>query len=208
MRPVILVPPAPDQAEALLERFDAMLLIGGGDVEAARYGSTRHPSEYGHDAGRDTLEISLVRAARDAAVPVLAVCRGIQVVNVAFGGSLLQHLPEAGLDGHGIPGGDPSVHVVALEPGSRIAAACGTDRLRCASHHHQGLDRLGEGLLVAGRSPDGLVEAVEDANGLLMAVQWHPEETAAEDEAQQGLFGALADRARARTDAAAPGRPG
>ncbi len=198
---VAVLAPSPEPSADLLDRFDGLVLAGGGDVVPARYGATeRHPRVYGEDPARDATEIALVREAVERAVPTLAICRGIQVTNVAFGGTLLQHLPDVDMPGHG-PTGDGThvLHDVKVASGSRLAEACSSSVLSTASHHHQGLDRLGEGLTpVAWSVDDGLVEAVEFERGWFVAVQWHPEVTAAEDPAQQALFDAFAARALLR----------
>ena len=194
-RPV-LVPggDADDVAEALVG-CAGLLLAGGGDVVPRRYGGRDHPAQYGLDPERDETEIALLGAARSAGLPVLAVCRGMQVVNVACGGTLEQHLPDRLGTLHGDPvGGLSASHDVRVAPGSRLAAAVGVARLeRVTSHHHQAVDRLGAGLLATGWSDDGLVEAFEtdDDGPWLTAVQWHPEATAEHDPAQQALFDAF-----------------
>ncbi len=198
MRPVLL--PAPDDAppEEALEPFQGLLLIGGGDVQPTRYGAEPHAELYGLEPDRDELEIGLLRAADRMELPTLAICRGAQVVNVAFGGTLIQHLPDVeGLAAHGTPGGGaPVMHDVEIAPGSRLSEACGDGVLACSSHHHQAIDRLGEGLVPVAWTADGLVEAVEREGGWMVAVQWHPEDTADRDPAQQALFDAFAERAR------------
>jgi putative glutamine amidotransferase len=195
-RPALVTGPD-DGPEQLLERFDGVILAGGGDVDPSIYGSERHPEVYGVDERRDAFEIELVRAADRRRVPTLAICRGLQVVNVAFGGTLHQHLP--GLEeigAHGAPVADGAVtHDVKVSESSRLFEACGRSVLTCSSSHHQGIDRLGEGLLSVGWSGDGLVEAVERPDGWLVAVQWHPEDTAAADPGQQAVFDALVERA-------------
>ncbi|HXF35907.1 MAG TPA: gamma-glutamyl-gamma-aminobutyrate hydrolase family protein, partial [Actinomycetota bacterium] len=192
---------APDEADPgeILRPFDGLLLLGGGDVEPARYGGPRHAEVYGVEPDRDELEIRLLREADRAGLPALCICRGIQVLNVAFGGTLIPHLPDVqGLGEHrGASYGSSVEHAVKVEPGSRLALATGGEVLTCSSHHHQGLDRLGEGLSVVGRSDDGLVEAVERDRGWVLGVQWHPEESADRDPAQQALFDALVAQARA-----------
>jgi putative glutamine amidotransferase len=207
MTPVILPQTDLDAVASLLDMFDAILLLGGGDVDPARYRAEAHPEVYGVDGDRDQLEISLVRGAAGRDLPTLAVCRGIQVVNVARGGTLLQHVPDLpGVLDHrpdASLGSHPVMHEVSVEPGSRVAEATGRVILECASHHHQAIDRLGEGLHVVGRSEDGVIEAVEGDDGWLVAVQWHPELTAADDPSQQALFDALAERARERSRARA-----
>ncbi|HXF72073.1 MAG TPA: gamma-glutamyl-gamma-aminobutyrate hydrolase family protein [Actinomycetota bacterium] len=191
---------APDDAEPseILAPFDGLLLLGGGDVEPSRYGGPAHAEIYGVEPDRDELEIRLLREADRLGMPALCICRGIQVLNVAFGGSLLAHLPDVpGLGEHrGASYGQAVTHEVKLQPGSRLALATGREVLTCSSHHHQGLDRLGEGLVAVGWSGDGLVEAVERDRGWIVGVQWHPEETADRDPAQQALFDALVEHAR------------
>lgn len=182
----------------LLDGSDALLLVGGGDVDPARYGRDPHAEIYGLEPDRDGFEIDLLHEADRRALPTLCICRGMQVMNVAFGGTLVQHLPEdPRFQPHGSPSGvDELLHDVALEPGSRVALATGTDRLSCASHHHQGVERLGRGLVATAWSADGLVEAIErEGDGWMLGVQWHPEDTAGDDPAQQALFDELARRA-------------
>jgi putative glutamine amidotransferase len=193
--PAVLQPStlATDRPAATLERFDGLLLIGGPDVDPALYGEIALPEVYGVRRDRDDFEIALVRAALERSMPVLAVCRGIQLLNVALGGTLDQHITgRAGLQAHGIPGGGGHVmHDVRLHLGSRTAEAMGRTMVSVSSHHHQSLALLAESLEDSGWADDGMVEAVESRNGWVVAVQWHPEDTAAEDPAQQGLFDAL-----------------
>ncbi len=199
--PILLTTPDDEPSEALA-LVDGLLLMGGGDVEPSRYGGDGgdEPTLYGVEPDRDELELALVGLAAERALPTLAICRGIQVLNVAFGGTLHLHLPAVeGADPHGPPLGDePILHDVKLAPGSRVAEATGSDLVTCASHHHQGIDRLGEGLSASGWSGDGLVEAVESEEGWMLGVQWHPEETADRDPAQQRLFDELVRRAGER----------
>jgi putative glutamine amidotransferase len=186
----------------VIERFDGLLLLGGGDVDPARYGAKRHRRAYGVDPQRDELEIGLVLAADRAGFPTLAVCRGIQVVNVAFGGTLHQHLPAMGGAVEHAPAPRTEMfvkHKVEVAEESRLAAATGRSVLSCSSHHHQGIDRVADGLVPAAWSEDGLVEAVERPSGWLVAVQWHPEDSAADEPAQQALFDSLARLAAGAT---------
>jgi len=182
--------------KVFLERVDAVVLTGGPDVNPALYGEERQDTVYGVSRRADAFEIGVTEAAIAGGVPVLAICRGIQVLNVALGGSLYQHiLDEPGVAAHGSPGvlGGARLHEVALENDSMTARVMGATRVTASCHHHQSLDRLGEGLRVVGRAADGIIEAVEldDDNAFLLAVQWHPEDTAATDPAQQELFNAL-----------------
>jgi len=191
------------EPESLLGRFDGLLLVGGGDVAPERFGSAeRHPDVYGVDPERDEFEMGLVMAADRMGVPTLAICRGIQVMNVAFGGTLHQHLPDAaGFDLHRHAVTESLMHEVKVSESSRLMEATGAAAIRCLSAHHQGLDRLGEGLAPIGWAEDGLVEAVERPEGWMVGVQWHPERTAPEDPSQQALFDVLVARARASVDA-------
>jgi putative glutamine amidotransferase len=198
VRPVILTTPDPEPATSLAP-FDGLLLIGGGDVDPACYGSARHPAVYGVDAERDQLELAAAKVAVEMGVPLLAICRGLQVLNVALGGTLHQHLADLlGMGHHGRADSDgrPVIHDVAIEPSSRLAEIAGEAGVLtgCTSIHHQAVDRLGAGLVVTGRSPDGVIEAVETppGQGWVVGVQWHPERTAAADPRQQAIFDAFA----------------
>ncbi len=186
--------------EEILESFSGLLLVGGGDVDPRRYGADPHPALYGVDGRRDVAEIALVRTADRIGMPTLAICRGPQVVNVAFGGTLIQHLPDApDMLAHGAPAdGEATMHDVKVAESSRLFDAIGEATVRCESHHHQGLDRLGEGLIPVAWTGDGLVEAIERQDGWLVGVQWHPERTAGSDPAQQAMFDAFAQEVQAR----------
>ena len=199
----VVLPPVPlteAQAAERLARFDGLLLTGGADVNPELYGEAPAPETYGVDPVVDEFEMALLRAALAADLPVLAICRGLQVLNVALGGTLDQHI--AGRDGlvaHGLPGVAGALHEVAVPAGSRLAKAIGVDRAQCMSHHHQAVGRLAPGLTVTSQADDGIIEGVEvDDAAWAVAVQWHPEETAQADPVQQRLFDAFVDQARAR----------
>jgi putative glutamine amidotransferase len=217
-RTAILAPGEPGDAAELLEPFDGLLLVGGGDVDPSAYGAAPDAAhDYGIERDRDAFEIALLREADRIALPTLCICRGMQVMNVAFGGTLIQHLPDLpGLIEHGVPlEGTQTLHDVRPAPGTFLSATTKTPVLACASHHHQGIDRLGEGLSVTGRSADGLVEGIErsprepeiEDSAWMVGVQWHPEETASGDPAQQTLFDGLSLLARVRGTRAHPGEP-
>ena len=196
-RPALLLPGDDTPAEELLEPFDALLLVGGGDVEPSRYGQEPHAAIYGLEPDRDGFEIALLHQTDRSGMPTLAICRGMQVMNVAFGGTLIQHLPDHReyLE-HGTPSGkDLARHDVKLASGSRIAEAAGVEVLSCSTHHHQGVDGVGDGLVATGWSEDGLIEAIEREEGWMIGVQWHPEDNAEHDGAQQAVFDALVARA-------------
>ncbi len=191
---------SPDEAstEEVLAPFDALLLIGGGDIDPFLYDTEPHDSLYRMNRARDIFEIDLVRTAAEVRrMPVLAVCRGIQVANVAFGGTLHQHLPDLGINDHGDPQGDGYVtQEVELQEGSALAGIVGATQLKTWCSHHQAVDNIGEGLRAVGWSEDGLVEALEtEGEGWLICVQWHPEVAAENDPKQQALFDALVHEA-------------
>jgi putative glutamine amidotransferase len=179
----LLIPPdsaVADDPDVVLDVLDGLLLVGGPDVDPAAYGAVRHPETEPPVHVRDAVEIALVTRARERGIPTLGVCRGIQVMNVAAGGTLEQHLPERlGTEEHRRALGRfaGNEHAVELEAGSAAADACGEPVHTVASHHHQALDRLGRGLVVTGSSPgDGVPEAVEDPDAAYyLGVQWHPE---------------------------------
>jgi putative glutamine amidotransferase len=214
-RAAIISPGEDGDATELLDPFDGLLLVGGGDVDPALFGAAPGANDYGVDRARDDFEIALLRAADELYMPTLCICRGAQVMNVAFGGTLHQHLPDVdGMLEHGVPvEGTRTFHDVEPVRHTRLSATTKTPALRCSSHHHQGIDRVADGVDVSGRSPDGLVEAIErgklDMNaadaGWMIGVQWHPEDTAADDPSQQALFDALALLARIRGVHARPG---
>src|SRR5271165_312935 len=169
-----------EDPEELLELIDGLLLAGGADIDPLAYGEEPHPETVATVPERDSFEIALTRAAIERDLPVLGICRGMQLINVALGGTLLQHLPERlGHQEHRRVVGsfDGSDHEVDLMHGTLAAAVVGGSPHGTKSHHHQGVDRLGEGLLVSGTSPlDELVEAVElPDRSFVLGVQWHPE---------------------------------
>jgi putative glutamine amidotransferase len=197
-RTVLLPPAQPVPAGELLAPFDGLLLAGGGDIEPARYGFGDHPAQYGLDPDRDELELELARAAVRLETPTLGICRGAQLLNVAFGGTLVQHLPDAdGLIEHRSEA-KQVMHGLRLEPGSRLAEALGQVEAEGLSHHHQGLDRLGEGFRPVAWAPDGLVEGIERERGWIVGVLWHPESTALADPAQLRLLRAFVEEASRR----------
>jgi putative glutamine amidotransferase len=197
-----LIPPGEPRWRELLERVDGLLFTGGGDVDPARYGGKPHAQIYGVDRERDELEIALVRAAIETRKPVLAICRGCQVVNVALGGTLIEHLSDepAGtrVAHRGDGAGTRAFHAVEVDGGSKLAEILGPLQREPSSSHHQAIRCVAQSLDVVARAPDGAIEGVEmRAHPFFVAVQWHPEHTAADDPAQQRLFDALAKAARA-----------
>ena len=189
----VLLPPlatAPAMVDKFLDRLDGLLLPGGGDVEPARYGQAAQTDAlYGMVGVHDEFDLALTHAAIERDVPTLAICRGMQILNVARGGTLIQDLDGGG---HWM-----CEHHVTLDAGSRLAEATGTTELNhCYSVHHQGLDALGEGVKPVAYDPEGLIEAVElDGATWFVGVQWHPEDTTSVEPAQQGIFDELVRRA-------------
>lgn len=199
--PIILVPSDVDGIDNVLDRVDGVLLTGGGDINPNRYGQEPHPSVTGVNDIRDEYEIELVRRAYARRIPTLAICRGLQVVNVAFGGTLIQDLPSE-RDAHGhdqIGEAAWAAHsMVTLHHDSVIADLLGEGDHGVNSIHHQAVDALGEGLRVVGHAIDGTVEALEhlDTSWPLIAVQWHPEFLRyLEDHGSSALFAHLIEMA-------------
>jgi putative glutamine amidotransferase len=192
----LMLPPIPaltDHLPESISRFDALVLHGGGDVDPRRYGEEPTADQlYGIVDEHDEVELAVVRAALDADLPLLAICRGMQILNVALGGSLVQHI---GSDDHWY-----STHPVALDADSKIAAAIGSSEAEaCHSVHHQAIGRLGDGVRLVGRGLDDMPEAIEvESARWAIAVQWHPEDTAASDPQQQNLFDELLRQAASR----------
>jgi putative glutamine amidotransferase len=189
----LLVPPSDDGVEETLDALDGLLLSGGADLDPSVYNAQPHPATVGVRAERDRAELALLEGALARDMPVLAVCRGSQLLNVARGGDLVQHLPEViGDDRHKERLGEFSDHEVGVSADSRLGAIVG-ERVPVKSSHHQGLGRVGERLVVTAWADDGTIEAVEDpAQRFTLGVLWHPEE--GEDGA---LFRALVEEARA-----------
>jgi len=188
----VLLPPSEDGVEETLTILDGIVFSGGADVDPARYGADAHPETDTPQARRDAGELALLVAALERDLPTLAICRGFQLLNVARGGDLVQHLPEkVGNDVHKNVPGEFAVHPVETKEGSRLSAIVGGGS-DVTSHHHQALGRVGEGLVESAWAADGTLEAVEDPSlRFAVGVQWHPE--AGEDAA---LFEALVEQAR------------
>jgi putative glutamine amidotransferase len=177
--------------------LDGLLLTGGTDVNPVHYGQGRLRDSESPDDQRDALELRLVREALAADLPVLGICRGLQLLNVALDGSLIQHLPTTPV--HQVrpkgaeSGWHPAAHQIRVEPNTRLAEIIGAGEHEVNSRHHQAVDRLGRGLIVSARSEDGVVEGIEKAGAAFaVAVQWHPEDRVYVSEADRKLFEAFA----------------
>ena len=197
-RPVLVAPGAPDP-EKLLHRVDGLVLTGGGDIEPSRWGGPDHRAIYATNPARDELEMALARAAVADDLPLLAICRGHQVLNVALGGTLHAHIPDhvGGAVQHRLPPRDAVPHGVRVDPDSKLAATLGCLECEPMSWHHQAVDELGRDLRPVAWASDGIVEASEHQHHpFLVSVQWHPELTADVDPAQQKLFDALVEASR------------
>src|SRR5262245_29635340 len=198
---IALLPPDRRVSEdpgVLLDRIDALVLGGGADIDPEKLGVDRHPETVGTNPDRDRFEITLALTALERGMPLLGVCRGMQVLNVACGGTLDQHIPEhLGHDLHRPEPGSWSEHEVRIEPGSLAASAAGADRLTVKTHHHQGVDRIAESFrasawatdddcveaieLVRGDSAGEAEESPDGSEGFVLGVLWHPEEDPADE---------------------------
>jgi len=189
----VLLPPLISSLQVIdhfLDRLDGLLLPGGGDVEPHRYGQTPQTDAlYGMVGLHDEFDLALINGAIERDLPVLAICRGMQILNVARGGSLIQDLDD--------PAHWMNEHAVEMSGESRLAAATESRTLKhCYSVHHQGLDRLGDGITPVAHDPNGLIEAVEfQGASWIIGVQWHPEDTTSAEPAQQRIFDEFVRRA-------------
>jgi putative glutamine amidotransferase len=195
----VLLPPL-SGIERTLPRLDGLVLSGGGDIDPARYAAARNPETGPASDDRDSAELALCRAALDLGLPLLGICRGLQVINVTLGGTLYQHVPDiVGHNGHSPELGRYDSHDVHVAPDSRLASVLARTELPVPTHHHQAIDKLGRGLVATAWTADGIIEAAETAEPagpgapFLLAVQWHPE--VGDD---LSLFRGLVAAARAR----------
>lgn len=188
--PMMLSGQCLDCAERWLDVVDAVVLIGGGDINPAEFGSAGHETIYNLSAERDAMELALMRALLARPKPVLAICRGMQILNTVLGGTLHVHLPDVVGESvlHRAPPRDPISHGIQVAADSELAKVIG-EQVNTASWHHQAIHQLGKGLKAVAWAPDGVIEAVElEGRQDLLAVQWHPEITAAADDGQQRMF--------------------
>ncbi|MFC9894319.1 gamma-glutamyl-gamma-aminobutyrate hydrolase family protein [Nocardia sp. NPDC127579] len=187
----VLLPPTGSARPEVIDRLDGLVLTGGADIEPSRYGRTLQPDLGYTRPDRDESEFELFALARAASLPVLAICRGLQLVNVALGGTLIQHLPDVvGHDDHSGGPGSFSVTRVRTSPGSAVATCLGPEA-NAHCHHHQAIDRLASPLTATAHAADGTIEAAETRTGsFLIGVQWHPEADSTDDRLLRALVGA------------------
>jgi putative glutamine amidotransferase len=196
----LLLPPDPagaDQPDEFLARLDALVLAGGSDIDPSSYGAEPHPEARGGRPERDGFEVALARRAAERKMPVLGICRGMQLLNVALDGTVEQHLPDRlGSERHRHTPGTFGDHEVRLEPGSLAARSAGAERLRVRSHHHQGVGDLGDGLVASGWAvEDDVIEAIElPGHPFVLGVLWHPEE-----DVRSRVVGSLVEAAAVET---------
>jgi putative glutamine amidotransferase len=185
----VLLPPGEREPAECFEFLDGIVMTGGPDVDPKRYGGKAHPKVYGVDPERDTSEIALVKAIFEQQKPTLCICRGMQVLNVALGGTLIEDLASEVGEKIVHRADTYQMHDVEIVPESHLARIVGARRIPTASWHHQAVRAPAPGLTVTARAQDGVIEAVEHADHPdLIAVQWHPEHTAEEDRHSQALF--------------------
>lgn len=194
----IPVPIAPAGASAteMVEALDGLVLTGGGDLDPTCYGESPQEEVYGVDPERDELEFSLLAAAEERRIPILGICRGMQLVNVSRRGTLIQHVDDSELHWQLGPAHE-GAHTVEVHASSSLAGFVGPQELTVNSYHHQAIGRLGDGLEVVAHA-DGLAEAFETADGLVLAVQWHPEQMFEHHPRQLALFEGFVALARSR----------
>ena len=206
----LVLPATEGEIPEVLDAIDGLILPGGGDVDPAHYNGVRHEANYGISPERDGFEMALARAALARAdLPILCICRGMQLLNVTLGGDLVAHIPDhfGSKVIHRHPERIPVEHDVRVEPESRLGRILGTDAMTVQSIHHQAVGRVANGLRAVAWSEDGVIEAIEsERHPFCLAVQWHPELGALGDGRQRNLFEALIARAsgvRATASAAA-----
>ena len=194
----LLVPPQPENAADILDGLDGLVLAGGDDCDPSAYGEERHPSVEPMDPRRQNNELALARLARERGIPTLGICLGVQVMNVAAGGTLIQDIDSAMQTDieHASDPNDRHRHDVQIDSGTRLGKILGARNFNVNSSHHQAIKGVGDGLRVTAKAPDGIIEGIEDpSHPFYVGVQWHPEDMPGETSAS-ALFGALVDAAR------------
>lgn len=194
----VVIPPQPENAAEIVRELDGLLLAGGDDCDPTAYGEQPHPTVEPMDPRRQSNELALAHAARERGIPTLGICLGVQVMNVAAGGTLIQDIAsemDTDID-HASEPSDRNRHEVLVEKGTRLASILGNKELNVNSSHHQAIRNVGDGLRVTAHAPDGVIEGLEDpSHPFYVGVQWHPEDMSSERSAA-ALFGAFVDAAR------------
>lgn len=194
----ILLPPMQLDVSAILERVDGVILTGGGDIEPECYGGVAHPTIYGTDRDRDTAELNLAHHLLKLDKPILGICRGLEILNVACGGSLIAHIPDVFGETilHRVERLTPSSHLVDIFPDTCLGRILGESSVQVVSWHHQAVSHAPEGWRVCAKAPDGLIEALEhETHPWAIALQWHPE-MSPHDPLQQRIFTAFIQAAQ------------
>ncbi|RLC01910.1 MAG: gamma-glutamyl-gamma-aminobutyrate hydrolase family protein [Deltaproteobacteria bacterium] len=195
----VLLPPGETQIKSLCSRLDGIILSGGGDIHQDYYNGSAHPMIYNVDEQRDETEFKIIEVLLERNIPTLAICRGMQVLNIFLGGTLYEHLPETFGESvlHRLPPRETSKHLVDISPGSKLHRIVSTSQMEIVSWHHQAVKGIPKELTITAKSKDGVIEGLElDSHPWLVAVQWHPELSASEDRLQQQLFDALIEVSR------------
>jgi putative glutamine amidotransferase len=193
----VLIPPQPENAAGVIESLDGLVLAGGDDCDPAAYGEARHPTVEPMDPRRQENDLTLARLARQRGIPTLGICLGVQMMNVAAGGTLIQDI-DSDID-HASEPADRHRHDVAVDGGTRLGRILGERSLNVNSSHHQAIKQPGDGLRVTAHAPDGIIEGLEDPrHPFYVGVQWHPEDM---DGERSALFGALVEAARRHAEA-------
>lgn len=194
----LLIPPQPENAGAIVTELDGILLAGGDDCDPAVYGEEKHPTVEPMDPRRQDSDLTLARVARERGIPTLAICLGVQVMNVAAGGTLIQDIDsqlQSEIE-HASKPEDRARHDVLIEPGTKLASIVGTPEINVNSSHHQAIKEVGEGLRITAHAPDGIVEGLEDPkHPFYVGVQWHPEDMPGEASAKS-IFDSFVEAAR------------
>ncbi len=197
----VLLAPGETQIEKILEIVDGIIVSGGGDIRPENYGGNgSHPALTRQDSERDAMEIGIIREmVKRQDKPVLCICRGMQVLNVALGGTMYEHIPDIrDIDSHRNHDGHWTIHEVTVDADSKMANAMGSQTVNTYSGHHQAVKDIASALRVVAKSPDDIIEGLElDSHPWMVGVQWHPEKSAHEDDTQQALFNKLVEIARA-----------
>jgi putative glutamine amidotransferase len=199
--PILFPPIGMDTVPHWLSIVHGIVLVGGGDIEPSRFTDKNHETIYNLNPVRDETELEIARLAIEKKIPMLGICRGLQIINTLLGGTLHLHLPDvvSGNVDHRVPPRDPTMHPVRVKTDSNLAKIMQNDRVNISSWHHQAIENLGKGVIPIAWAEDEVIEAIEiENNPQITAVQWHPEITALEDKSQLRLFENLITQAKGK----------